>query len=235
MSPPGSPLRTWWPVALVVAVLTTSNIMTNRVLPGWAYAPWGVLLTATLLSIAWADGCRTAELGLSRRALGRGLVVGATVAGLIVGAYLVAVALPPTRELFDDARVHDTSGWGAIFQVGVRIPLGTVLAEEVAFRGVLLAMLVRRVGPLPGVIASSAAFGLWHVLPSLGIEATNPVLGDRIGAAVAVPGAVAGTALAGALFAWLRLRSASLAAPMLVHLATNSAGFTISWIYLALR
>jgi membrane protease YdiL (CAAX protease family) len=37
------------------------------------------------------------------------------------------------------------------------------------------------------------------------------------------------TTAAGVLFSWLRARSGSLAAPVLLHLATNCVGPLVSW------
>ncbi len=43
---------------------------------------------------------------------------------------------------------------------------------------------------------------------------------------------VAVTLVAGLLFCWLRLRSRSLLAPVLAHLATNTVAFTAVWVVL---
>jgi uncharacterized protein len=152
-------------------------------------------------------------------------------------AYLIAIAVPATRDFFDDGRVHGTGPGGAVYQAAFRIPFGTVLLEEMAFRGVLLAMVARRAGIGWAVTVSSVLFGLWHVLPAWGIEGANPVLDDTLGGTelgpwLALAGAVLGTGIAGVVFCWLRLRSGSLLAPMMLHTATNSVGFTISWLYL---
>jgi membrane protease YdiL (CAAX protease family) len=103
---------------------------------------------------------------------------------------------------------------------------------------VLLGVFLRRTSPWRAAGWSSALFGLWHVLPSIGIESKNPVLEDLFGggaAWAAVVAAVVGTALAGMVFCFLRLRSGSLVAPVLLHIATNSLGFVVSWTYLRFR
>lgn len=227
----------WWPVVAVVSLLTLSNVMTNRALPSPAYVPWGVAMTVVLLVAARADGCRWVDLGSSRSGVAPGLRWGLSVFALVAAGYLIAVNLPLTEGLFEDGRVAGTGAAGAIYQAVIRIPFGTVLIEEVAFRGVLLAMVARRLGVRWGVAISSVLFGLWHVLPSWGIEDTNPVLADTvgdspIGPAAALAGAVIGTGLAGVVFCWLRLRSGSLLAPMLLHVATNSVGFAVAWVHL---
>ena len=96
--------------------------------------------------------------------------------------------------------------------------------EEIAFRGVLRAAL-RRVMDEPGAtVVGSAVFGLWHIRPTAEGLAVNGLAAGRGARVAAVAGVVAGTAGAGAVFSLLRERSGSLAAPVLLHLATNCAG-----------
>ena len=103
----------------------------------------------------------------------------------------------------------------------VRIPAGTVLWEEAAFRGVLQASL-RRVLPGPAAIAvTSAVFGLGHVRPTADALRINQLAPGGRAAAGPVAAAVAATAVAGLLLSGLRERSGSLAAPVLLHLSAN--------------
>jgi membrane protease YdiL (CAAX protease family) len=233
-----APARTWAPVALVVALIALSNVMTNRVLPGALYVPWNLGMAFVLLMVArGVDDLSADEVGLGRASFWRGIAHGGAVFGAILAVYLVALALPFTRDLFEDDRVGSVPFWGMAYQVFFRIPFGTVILEETAFRGVLLGMLLRRTTVAWAVTGSCLLFGLWHVLPSIGIERTNPVLEDLFGSAgavVPVLGAVLGTAAAGAVFCWLRLRARSLVAPMMLHVATNSLGFFVAWWYLRL-
>jgi uncharacterized protein len=111
----------------------------------------------------------------------------------------------------------------------VRIPVGTVLWEEVAFRGVLQAAL-RRMMPEPAAIAvTSGVFGLWHIRPTAGALRVNGLAGDRRRATAGVLAGVAATTAAGAFLSWLRERSGRLAAPVLLHLAANSGGLVAAW------
>jgi membrane protease YdiL (CAAX protease family) len=48
--------------------------------------------------------------------------------------------------------------------------------------------------------------------------------------AVAVAGTLVATTIAGVGFAWLRVRSQSLVAPIVAHIATNSLTFAAAWI-----
>jgi uncharacterized protein len=72
------------------------------------------------------------------------------------------------------------------------------------------------------VTTSSALFGLWHVLPTISALRANELAGGTAERAAAVAAAVVVTGVAGALLCWLRLRTGSLLAPVLVHVATNS-------------
>ena len=74
---------------------------------------------------------------------------------------------------------------------------------------------------------SSALFGLSHILPTrstMGHTALGQHLERRpLRQAVFVAGNVAVTAAAGAVFAWLRLRSGSVLAPLLAHADLNDS------------
>jgi membrane protease YdiL (CAAX protease family) len=120
------------------------------------------------------------------------------------------------------------------WQALVRVPLGTVLLEEMAFRGVLWAMIARRRGAWWATGLSSALFGLWHVLPSMNLTDTNAAADALFGAGpvgqvLAVSAAVLGTAAAGILFCELRRRSGSLLAPAALHWALNGWGYLFAW------
>jgi uncharacterized protein len=106
----------------------------------------------------------------------------------------------------------------------VRVPFGTVLWEEIAFRGVLLAALLRILPVRTAVAAAAVVFGIWHIRPTLGALAANDLADGPVLRLLAVLLACTGTAAAGVLFSWLRLRSGSLVAPVLLHLATNTLG-----------
>ena len=75
----------------------------------------------------------------------------------------MGAALPLTREAFRDTRYR--LDWEhALLTAFVLIPVGTVLLEEIAFRGVLWGLLrrVRGGGTVIATIVSSVLFGLMH-------------------------------------------------------------------------
>ena len=191
------------------------------------YAPANACAAAAALAAAGASGLTAGEMGLGRGARRPGRLASALAAATL-GGYLAAAAMPVTRPLLNDKRVTTLDGPGLAYQVAFRIPVGTVLWEEIAFRGVLQAAL-RRVMPEPAaIVVASGVFGIWHIRPTAAALRVNQLAGDRLFAARVTAG-VAATAAGGALFSWLRARSGSLAAPVLLHLTTNCAGPVVAW------
>ena len=131
-----------------------------------------------LVLLARADGLLPRDWGLgpvSRRAAVAALVLAAiTATGMLVGTQL-----PGIDDAFRDERVAGMSAGQVAFAAAVRVPVGTALFEEMAFRGVLLAMLVRRFGTAWGVAGSSLAFGIWHGFRLLRLAAGNVAVGLR--------------------------------------------------------
>jgi membrane protease YdiL (CAAX protease family) len=179
---------------------------------------------ASALAAALAAGLTADDLGLRRDRLGPGLRLGAAAAAPLAAAFALAPFTPPARPLLHDQRVAGLSGPQLAYQVLVRIPVGTVAWEEIAFRGVLHAALRRVLTERAAIVAQSALFGLWHVRPAAETLRANQLATGRTARVAAVAAVVAGTAAADALLSVLRERSGSLAAPVLLHLAANCAG-----------
>ena len=213
----------------VVAGLVVVNVVSNRVVSQRLYVPWALLSSAALLAFATrVDGRSWDDLGLARRQVPRGLRWGAVLAGTVVAIYVVGLLLPATHDLFQDDRVEGWTLGETLFAAFVRVPLGTVLLEEVAFRAVLPAVVGARTKRWVAVGASAALFGLWHVLPSLHLDHVNPVADDTLGHLplwVTVAASVVSTAAVGVWFWLLRRWSDSLLAPMALHWATNGLGY----------
>lgn len=215
----------------MLLLLVVSNVMSNRVLPGWAYVPWNVAVAVALVALA-LPAVTPQQMGLTRWR--SGAAWGAVLFVLTTGVLLLGLTMPVFHEMFHDRRVEAGLGtW--LYQVLVRIPFGTALLEEVAFRAVLPALFVVRIGVLRGYAAASLCFGLWHVLPALGLNEVNPVMTRWFGTgaggvAVAVLFAVAGTMLAGLWWCWVRHKSGSVLATLLGHTASNSVAYTIAFL-----
>jgi len=223
--PPGRRRALLFATPLVLVLCAWNNVVVDR-LPGGprSYVAANVAATGALLAAARLDGLSWDDLGLDRPRSRAGLSWGGACAAAVAGGYAVALAVPGLRPLLADARVAGLDGGEITYQVLVRIPLGTVLWEEVAFRGVLLAALTRLVSVRAATAVSAAAFGIWHIRPTLSALAANDLAGGPVLRAGAVLLGCLVTAAAGGPFTWLRLRSGSLLAPALLHLATNSLG-----------
>jgi len=220
------PMRVRLALFAAVTLLAVSNVVSNRVWPQ-DYLAWNLAMTGVLLLLARASGLTRAELGLGSERLRRGLAVGAAAATAVGLLSATAVALPATRAAFVDARGAVPLA-AVLFVALVRVPLGTVVLEELAFRGLLPALVASGFGGgwWRATLVSSGLFGLWHVLPALG---TGNAVSSALGTAGAVVGTVAFTAAAGVVFRAGQRWSGHLATPMLLHAATNSLGALVAW------
>jgi uncharacterized protein len=221
--PGGSPCSPRWTIAGVVGVLVAVNVLDNRV--AHASLAVGPVGAAGLALAARRAGLSWAELGLGAGTWRRGLAWALAVIGAVAVIYAIGAALPLTRGAFRDTRYHLSLG-NALLTAFVLIPLGTVLFEEVAFRGVLWGLLRRARGSWTATIVSSALFGLWHVLPSLHLAADNQAVASAVGTSrsgtvLSVLATALFTGLSGVVFCELRRRSGSLLAPAGLHWATN--------------
>lgn len=190
-----------------------------------ARLPANVGVALALAALARGSGISASELGLSRANVGRGTRVGLAAAVPLGAASAGAVALPWTRRLLSDERITGTSPTEAVFETLVRIPLETALAEELIFRGVLLALGMRSRSRGWAVATSSVLFGLWHVAPTLGSLARGANRPRNARSTASMAAVVAATAMAGAGLASLRLRARSVVAPGLAHAALNMVAF----------
>lgn len=206
-------MRTDRALALLVGGLTAAIIIRSTVIPSAWHVTFNLAITGFVVAVAALADLDADDLGCSPRHVGVGLRYGG--AAFVAITAIVASAAP--FGLLDDDRTAIGLG-EMLVRVLVIIPIGTVVVEELAFRGVLHALLERATTPARSMAAGSVLFGLWHIAP---------ILDDGIWVVV---GTVVATATAGAAFIWLRRRSGSLLAPTLAHLGTNSATFALSWV-----
>jgi membrane protease YdiL (CAAX protease family) len=217
----------------------------HHLCPGWLLAEvalhrisgsWAAGLVVVVLAVGLAvdhaiGGAHVAvDLGLARPAWPAGLRWGGAAALLVAAAYALVLLAAPLRHSLPQEAGGD--GRAVLTAVLVVIPLGTVLPEELAFRGLLLSLLGRGYGMLAGTWLSSGLFGLWHVLAALGGGAANAAItgavgGGAPGTAARVVVTVVFTSLGGAALCWLRLRSGSLLAPALAHWTVNALGVIV--------
>lgn len=240
IAPEQVPGLAWWPLIAVIVLMVVINIVNNRVAPQTHYLLWAFGGSVLLLAVGLLDGNTWTDMGLGWRYLLPGLLWGLGCVAAITAVYVIGSIFKRTREAFHDERMAEMTGTKLAFQALVEVPFGTVLLEEIAFRAVLFSMLARRFGVVWAIVIGSILFGLWHVLPSIGTHEANPALGSVVGEGrrgniLAVALSVLTTALAGVLFAALRLVSGSVLAPMGFHWGTNGLGYAFGWVLIRWR
>lgn len=203
----------------------------NRLLPDAVHVPANSAVAAAFAVAVRRDGATLDDLGLAPARVRPGIRTGLAYALPTVAGVACAAAIPTTRRFFADRRVVQLSDERAAYEVAVRIPIGTALAEELIFRGALFALLRRRGSTARALALSSVLFGLWHVFPALNALPSDVRAGTRPARwALAASGTVLATTIAGYGFGWLRTRSGSVLAPALVHAALNTSAFVATRI-----
>lgn len=214
--------RRWWPLATASAgLLAWSAVVVPALPPAPAVRTLAnVAATVALVSVARRAGLASRELGVDRATWRAGARWGGAALAVATTGYLVALATPAGRDALAGSAAAGMTTGEVVARAVVLIPVGTVLCEEIAFRGVLLALARRQLPARPAGAVTALVFGLWHLGPALRAGAEVAPLLRSASAA----GTVLVTGLGGVAFAWLRFRSGSLLAPVGLHLGTNSLG-----------
>ncbi len=222
---------------LLRAALATVAVMVAVGCVGWFGPRHGMLVAgpvgaAVLLILARCVGLSPADVGLGRRSWRAGAAYAMVCAALVAAVYAAAALVPATRSAFLDQR-YRLGVPAALLTALVVVPVGTVLFEEVAFRGVLWGLLRSGWGAVWATAVSSVLFGFWHVVPSLNLSRVNPAVAGasgtgHAGQVLAVAGAVLFTSAAGVLLSELRRRSGSLLAPIGLHWAVNGLAVLVA-------
>lgn len=208
---------------LVTLALAAYNNVANRWGPfnRSAYVPANLGAAAALLVVAFtALRLDRDDVGVARLSSGDALT-GLAIGVVIAGPLLILARTRRGASLVADRRVSDLRGPRLAYQTLVRVPLGTALLEEIAFRGVLFAAW-RDDGEAAAWAVSCAVFGLWHVVPAATMVRVNAPAASRATVTRAIAGTVVLTAGAGAGLLWLRVETGSLAAPFAAHATVNS-------------
>ena len=211
------------PGRLFAAALGLWNIAVNRLLPARLYVPANLGVAAASYVAGRASGSSIRDLGMSVATTRRGLRWGLAGASFVAAGVVAASRHEATGHLFADQRA---AGANTLYETMVRIPFGTVVLEEVAFRSVLPELLngPNRIGPS---LRASALFGLWHILPTLNALDINGI-SDPPMRRRAVAGGVAITAVAGVALDVMRLRSRSVVAPIIIHWSSNAVSYAVA-------
>ena len=215
-------------LASCAALGAYNNVINRHPWHHQRYVALNACATGVTVAAAAASGLTAADMGFGRAEWSPGWL-GTGAAALVGAGWIVVAAVPATRPVLNDKRITSLDGRAVAYQAVVRIPIGTVLWEETAFRGVLQAALRRVMPQTAAIVVTSAVFGIWHIRPTLQALRVNGLASDRRQATARLAAGVAATTASGVLLSWLRARSGSLAAPVLLHLATNSGGMAAAW------
>ena len=206
----------------LTAVLAVWNNALNLVRPGrYAYVVVNAAAAAGVVALGRAGGLTSGDMGLEVDGLPWAAALSAA-AALAVAAGSRVRAL---RRWYDDRRLDGVSRRGLLYAMLVRIPVGTALLEEVAFRGVLLGAWQRTSSTAVAVAVSSLVFGLWHIVPSIETLRIN----GREPRWTSVGAMCAATVAAGVGFCALRLGSGSVLPQILLHAAINSSAMASAY------
>ncbi len=169
-----------------------------------------------LITASWAllrfEGKGLAALGLDATRLR---------AAQLVAAFLAAAAAVVLQQTALSAasglawRVNADFGAGDLFR-GIRLNVNSVLFEELVFRGYLLYQAIRWLGMRRAVALDAGAFGVYHWF-SYGV----------IGNPVTMAFVFLNTGAFGLMLALAFARTASLAAPVGLHLGWNTASYLL--------
>jgi membrane protease YdiL (CAAX protease family) len=207
---------------LLLTVLVICNL-TFAFSKGWWRWGWQLLAFASLYLVYRFADLSLADIGLSRDRLGSGLKYAAVTIVLILVGLVVAYFVK--HSLFHDSRYHQSLG-AAITAGLFVVPLKTVLFEELAFRGIMPAIL-KDIGSRPWIIflVTALLFALWHMLT---IPRSNDVSVGSFSNLLIAAVTFLTTFLGGLVFYYLRDKSGSLVAPILVHWLLNGTTIVLA-------
>lgn len=223
-----------WIFAAVLIVwgnLLHPLIGSSAVLPGgsWQFVVAGAVLIGASLVAARALRLTAESLGLRRAGAARGTAIGVVAAGAVAAIGVGALRLAPSLigQPVGYAPLAHVSGDELARHIALFLPLGTVVPEELAFRGTLLGGLLARYRVRIAVIASAFTFALWH-----GTVAWFTVMNTSLPVVLIIPamaGALVVVFAGGVVMAGMRVATGTLATSVAAHWAFNAVILVGLW------
>jgi membrane protease YdiL (CAAX protease family) len=212
-----------WRVAVVAIVLVVfGNAAGIAAGPNVVTVSWAAIAQSAgtvlivIVAARWC-GLTWAEAGIGRTNLLRSSLIGAGI-GLGLAA-VVLLALEAGAQLGTPITYQPLRGASisaVLTHALVGLPLQTAIPEELAFRGLLLGLLMRKLTPLRAAFVTSFIFVAWHVVVQVQtLAVTNFTSPWQIVPAMGL--AFAGLIAGGLVFAFLRLRTRNLAGAVAAH------------------
>jgi uncharacterized protein len=194
---------------------------------GWYRWGWQLFGFLGLFFVYRLSDLTIADIGLSKSRLGAGLKY--SLAAIIVISIALLAAYLINKKLFMDKR-YDQSLKTALTAGLLLLPLKVVLFEELAFRGIMPA-LMKDLGSKPWIILviSSVLFGLWHILTAP--KSSSLTVAGHTNLLV-IFGIFLATFAGGVILYLLRQHSGSLVAPIVAHWFINCSAMllaSLSW------
>jgi membrane protease YdiL (CAAX protease family) len=234
----GMPTTWGWRVAVIATILIVFGYAADFAAgPDILAISWATIAktAGTVLIVIAASrwcGLTWAEAGIGRTNLLRSTLIGA---GIGLGLAVIALLALELGALLGSPITYQplrgVSMSAVLTHALVGLPLLTAIPEELAFRGLLLGLLMRTLSPLRATLVMSAMFVAWHVVvQAQTLALTNFTSPWQIVLATSV--AAAGLFAGGVIFAFLRLRTRNLAGAVLAHWLFD-AGFVTGLYFLA--
>jgi tRNA pseudouridine32 synthase/23S rRNA pseudouridine746 synthase len=221
-----------WRVAVTATILILfGNAASLASGPNVVTVSWATIAQATgtvlivIVASRWC-GLTWAEAGIGRTNLLRSTLIGAgTGLGL---ASVVLLTLEIGAQLGTPITyqpLHGAATSTVLTHALIGIPLLTAIPEELAFRGLVLGLLMRRLTPLRAALVTSAVFVAWHLV----VQVQTLAVTNLTSAWLVVPAmglAFVGLFAGGLIFAFVRLRTHNLAGAVMVHWLFDAAFVT---------
>lgn len=212
-----------WRTVLVATILVVfGNVAAIAAGPNVVTVSWVLIAQSagTLLIVIVASrwcGLTWAEAGigwtnlLRSSLIGAGIGLGLAAMGLLALEIGAQLGTPITYQPLRGASIS-----AVLTHALLGLLLLTAIPEELAFRGLVLGLLVRKLMPLRAMLVTSTIFVAWHVVVQVQtLAVTNFTSPWLIVPAMGL--AFAGLFAGGVIFALLRLRTHNLAAAVVAH------------------
>ena len=226
-----------WLLALLLVVwgnVLSTLLGSSTALPGggWPFVGAGVALMGLSLIAARSFGLIFRDVFFATRGLLPGIAIGAGVGAAAAGvgvAGLRLVAPLIVGRAVEYAPLAQVTETDLVRHLAFFLPLGDILPEELAFRGVLLPALLHDMGTLRATVVSAAAFALWHTAVVFVTVGETTIGAPSPWSLPAVAGALVVVFAGGAVLAWLRVATGNLLTTVAAHWAFNAVVLAGLW------
>lgn len=222
-------------VELIILLAVYSYLITH-VIPKRFYTISNLIFSILIVIYALAVAELSAfDVGLAPSKMITGLIWGILASLPLMVIMPILLWQKRLHNLFTHKTSRAPNKISTLLELGIRLPFGTALSEELIFRGVLLGLLLNYYGQGVAIVVSAVIFGLWHVLPTLKDLENNDAMtkllekkpGFHNGSVIIT---VLVTGMAGVALGWLRIASGSIVAPWVVHTSINAIALGSGYI-----